>query len=93
MMGGLRSVTREPGFPTREEVASLYARLSGRDVSNLEFYRGVRVFQAGRDLPADLLRWYQGQTHDARFEGLGDVAAWMVRRASRTAGLARPDAP
>ena len=31
IMGGLRSVTAEPGFPTREDIVELYARWSGRE--------------------------------------------------------------
>lgn len=32
------SATTTPGFPTREELRARYAKASGRDVSNLDFY-------------------------------------------------------
>src|SRR5207244_9833104 len=38
LMGGLKSVTAEPGFPPRADIRELYARLSGRDLSQLDFY-------------------------------------------------------
>ncbi len=91
MMGGLRSVTGEPGFPSRLEVASLYGRLSGRDLSNVSWYLAFAYFKVGVICQQIHVRWYRGQTHDARFAGLGEVAAWMIRRASTTAGQASLD--
>ena len=38
LMGGIKSVTAEAGFPGRDEISQLYARLSGRDLSDLQFY-------------------------------------------------------
>jgi aminoglycoside phosphotransferase (APT) family kinase protein len=87
MMGGLRSVTGEAGFPSRQDVAEFYRRLSGRDLSNLRWYLAFAYFKVGVICQQIYVRWHRGQTHDARFEGLGDVATWMIRRASDTAGL------
>jgi aminoglycoside phosphotransferase (APT) family kinase protein len=87
MMGGLRSVTSEPGFTSREDVAALYGSLSGRDLSNLTWYLAFAYFKVGVILQQIHARWYRGQTHDARFAGLGEVAAWMIGQASKTAGL------
>src|SRR5262249_14486763 len=87
MMGGLRSVTCEPGFPSREEVAALYGSLSGRDLSNLTWYAAFAYFKVGVICQQIHVRWYRGQTHDPRFATLADVAAWMIHRASKTAGL------
>jgi aminoglycoside phosphotransferase (APT) family kinase protein len=87
MMAGLRSVTCEPGFPSREDVAARYAGLSGRDLSNLGWYVAFAYFKVGVILQQIHVRWYRGQTHDARFAGLGEVAAWLIRQASHTAGL------
>jgi aminoglycoside phosphotransferase (APT) family kinase protein len=87
MMAGLRSVTSEPGFPSREDVAARYAGLSGRDLSNLGWYVAFAYFKVGVILQQIHVRWYRGQTHDARFAGLGEVAAWLIRQASHTARL------
>ncbi len=37
--GGVGSVTALPGFPSREELAAAYARASGREIHDLDFYR------------------------------------------------------
>jgi aminoglycoside phosphotransferase (APT) family kinase protein len=87
MLGSMRSVTREPGFPSRQDVAALYGSLSGRDLSNLNWYLAFSYFKVGVILQQIYVRWLRGQTHDVRFAGLGDVAAWMLRRAITTAGI------
>src|SRR6202011_1736116 len=45
LMGGLRSVTAEPGFLDRAEIKELYARGSGRDLSGLDFYVAFAYFK------------------------------------------------
>jgi aminoglycoside phosphotransferase (APT) family kinase protein len=85
MMASMRSVTREPGFPSRQEVAALYASLSGRELTNLDWYLAFAYFKVGVILQQIYVRWFRGQTHDARFAGLGDVAAWMIQRAAASA--------
>src|SRR5207245_2218234 len=47
LMGGLKSVTAAPGFPSRREVANLYARLSGRDLTALQWYLAFAYFKVG----------------------------------------------
>ena len=81
MMGGLRSVTCEPGFPTRAEIAELYARLSGRDLSGLGWYLAFSYFKVGVICQQIYYRWFKGQTHDERFATLGDVAIGLVETA------------
>src|SRR5205085_2117430 len=87
LMGGLRSVTVEPGFPARDELRDLYARLSGRDLGNLDFYTAFAYFKLGVICQQIFYRWYKGQTHDERFSGHGVVAANLIRKAAQVAGL------
>jgi aminoglycoside phosphotransferase (APT) family kinase protein len=87
LMGGIRSVTAEPGFPTRAWVASRYAELSGRDVSNLQFYVAFAYFKLGVILQQIYYRWHQGQTHDERFAGHGQVATNLIVKAAEVAGV------
>jgi aminoglycoside phosphotransferase (APT) family kinase protein len=86
MMGGLRSVTRAPGFPSRTEIADLYATLSGRDLANLHWYLAFSYFKVGVICQQIYFRWFRGQTHDERFAGLGDVAGALIQKAATTAG-------
>jgi aminoglycoside phosphotransferase (APT) family kinase protein len=87
MMGGLKSVTETPGFPSRDDVAELYAHMSGRDLSALHWYVAFAYFKVGVICQQIYYRWLKGQTHDRRFAGHGAVASNLVRRASREAGL------
>jgi aminoglycoside phosphotransferase (APT) family kinase protein len=87
LMGGLRSVTAAPGFPSRRDVAALYGSLSGRDLANLTWYLAFAYFKVGVICQQIHVRWYRGQTHDARFARLGEVATWMIMQASKAAGL------
>jgi aminoglycoside phosphotransferase (APT) family kinase protein len=89
LMGGIRSVTAEPGFPGREEITQLYARLSGRDISDLQFYLAFAYFKIGVILQQIYYRWHQGQTHDDRFASHGAVAANLIAKAAEVARLRR----
>jgi hypothetical protein len=66
----------------------MYARLSGPDPNNLQWYLAFSYFRVGVILQQIYVRWFRGQTHDARFAGLRDVAAWLIGRASATAAAA-----
>jgi aminoglycoside phosphotransferase (APT) family kinase protein len=86
LMGGLKSVTAEPGFPSRREVLDMYARLSGRDVSALDWYLAFAYFKVGVIVQQIYYRWFKGQTHDARFAELGAVARHLIGKAQAIAG-------
>ena len=87
LFGGLQSVTAEPGFPARDEILDMYARLSGRDVSRLQWYLAFSYFKLGVICQQIFYRWINGQTHDARFESHGPVARNLIRRAAEVSGL------
>jgi aminoglycoside phosphotransferase (APT) family kinase protein len=87
MFGGLKSVTAEPGssFPTRADVAELYAQLSGRDLSNLDWYLGFAYFKVAVICQQIFYRWKVGQTHDDRFAGHEAIARSLIEQAYRFA--------
>jgi len=87
MMGGLKSVTAEPGFPSRAEILQLYASASGRDVSALHWYLAFAYFKVGVICQQIYYRWFKGQTHDERFATHGAVAENLISRAAEEAGL------
>jgi aminoglycoside phosphotransferase (APT) family kinase protein len=87
LMGGLKSVTAEPSFPRRADIKELYARLSGRDLSDLDWYVAFAYFRVGVICQQIFYRWYKGQTHDERFAGHGAVAASLLHQAARLARL------
>ena len=87
MMGGVKSVTAEPGFPSRQEIAEWYADLSGRDLSALHWYAAFSYFKVGVICQQIYYRWFKGQTHDERFAGHGQTAIKLIRRAAEEARL------
>jgi aminoglycoside phosphotransferase (APT) family kinase protein len=88
LMGGLRSVTEQPGFPSRAEIASMYAQFSGRDLVGLDFYIAFAYFRLAVICQQIYFRWFRGQTHDDRFAGHGPLAVRLIGRAAELAGLA-----
>jgi aminoglycoside phosphotransferase (APT) family kinase protein len=88
LMGGLRSVTAEAGFPRRADIMALYGQLSGRDLSQLHWYVAFAYFKVGVILQQIFFRWHQGQTHDDRFAHHEVVASNLLGQAVRAAGLA-----
>lgn len=87
MMGGLKAVTGAAGFPTRPEIAQMYAQSSGRDVASLDWYVAFAYFKVGVICQQIYYRWFKGQTHDERFAGHGGVATNMLRQAASVAGV------
>lgn len=88
IMGGLRSVTADGGFPSRDEIVEMYARWSGRDVSGLGWYRAFACFKVAVICQQIYYRWFKGQTHDERFGGLGEVASSLIGKAAELARVA-----
>lgn len=74
------------GFPSREELVEQYARLSGRDLSDIGFYHVLGLYRVAVILAQIYIRWVRGQTTDERFAGLGDLVKLV---AARAADLAR----
>ncbi len=87
MMGGLKAVTAAEGFPTRREIAQMYAQSSGRDAASLDWYVAFAYFKVGVICQQIYYRWFKGQTHDARFSGHGAVATNLIGHAARVAGV------
>ncbi len=74
-------LSNEPGVLSRREVATLYAELTGRDISNLQFYYVFALFKLAVIVQQIYYRYKQGLTKDERFallihvvEGLGNRA-------------------
>jgi aminoglycoside phosphotransferase (APT) family kinase protein len=63
-------VTASPGFMTRNEFIQAYARKSGRDVSNINFYLTFAYFKLAVICQQIYFRWKSGQTNDERFAKL-----------------------
>ena len=70
--------TEVPGFMSRREAMSRYAELSGRDLSNADWYVVFGTFKLAAVLQQIFIRWHRGQTKDDRFSVLGEGAARLM---------------
>jgi aminoglycoside phosphotransferase (APT) family kinase protein len=77
--------TTLPGTLTRAELVRRYAQTTGRDVSNMVFYRVLALFKVAVIIQQIYYRYHQGLTKDARFASLPEVVMVVLRAAWRSA--------
>jgi aminoglycoside phosphotransferase (APT) family kinase protein len=66
--GGTKaSLTSEAGWFTRDELIGRYAKLTGRDVSLINYYEVFALFKLAVVLQQIFVRFHRGQTQDERF--------------------------
>ena len=65
--GPVAAITASPGWYTREQLIEEYARLTGRDVSRIDYYEILGIFKLAVIVQQIYFRWYRGQTRDERF--------------------------
>ena len=82
------SVTTAPGFFTRAELVAYYGKLSGRDVSNIEFYQVLAFYKLAVITEGIHARFLAGETVGEGFEGYGERTENLVRFALQTADAA-----
>ena len=68
---GLTSVTGSSGFISRKDFLEKYARLTGRDVSEINFYLTFAFYKIAGILQQIYYRWRLGDAKDERFSKLG----------------------
>ncbi|WP_198154272.1 phosphotransferase family protein [Catenuloplanes japonicus] len=69
--GSHDAVTTVPGHPTIDELISVYAEKSGRDVGNLRWYTAMSAFKLAVILEGVHYRYTQGKTVGAGFDTIG----------------------
>ena len=81
------SPTTIEGNPKRSEIATKYAVLSGRDVSNIVYYYVYGIFKVAVIAQQIFFRYSKGLTRDKRFanldkvvEGLGIAASLAIQK-------------
>ncbi|MFZ1139998.1 MAG: phosphotransferase family protein, partial [Candidatus Sulfotelmatobacter sp.] len=74
-----------PGTLTRAELVRRYAQTTGRDVSNMVFYRVLALFKVAVIIQQIYYRYHLGLTRDARFASLPEVIEVVLRAALRSA--------
>ncbi len=82
------TVTTLPEFMSREQFMEHYARLTGRDLSNMSFYLTFAYFRMVVIVQQIYARWKRGQTQDERFASFGARARHLAAQALRLAEAA-----
>jgi aminoglycoside phosphotransferase (APT) family kinase protein len=83
-INGLGRVTRQPGYPSVDELRDRYAARSGRDPGDLRFYEVLAVWKSAIFLEASYRRYIDGTTDDPYFatleQGVPQLAAEALQR-------------
>jgi len=75
------SVTTGAGFLTRDQIASRYEELTGRDLSRLDYYMAFGCFKLAVVLEGIHARFLQHKTVGEGFEREGQAVATLIGRA------------
>lgn len=78
--------THRPGSLTRGEAVELYGRLTGRVMDRLDFYYAFGLFRLAVIAQQIYYRFYNGQTKDQRFAGLGMGVKALLAKAEAVMG-------
>jgi aminoglycoside phosphotransferase (APT) family kinase protein len=79
---GAEPHTVRPGFMTREQMANRYSKRTGRDVSQIAFYRSWAHWKNATVIEQIYVRYVKGQTTDPRFALMGDSAPALATAAA-----------
>ncbi len=82
----LSAVTRQNGFPGRDELAARYEQRTGRDLSKLRWYQILALWKAAIFLECSLARYLAGTTDDGYFAGLDRGVPRLAQRALHQLG-------
>lgn len=74
-------VTREPGYPTRAELARRYADRTGRPLDDLPFYAALAGWKIAIIMEGSYKRHLDGDADDPLFETLDEGVPRLARRA------------
>lgn len=81
---GISVVTNQPGFLSRREMAELYAKVSGRDITNINYYVAFGFYKLAVILQQLYYRWKIGEANDNRFKNLHTPIANLFELANLT---------
>ncbi len=68
----------EPGFPTRTEMAAMYARQTGRNLSSFGFYRALCLFKLTVVFMQLHARYRRGEIVNERYRSFGPLASGLL---------------
>ncbi|EKN71670.1 aminoglycoside phosphotransferase [Neobacillus bataviensis LMG 21833] len=80
---GITSITKQTGFASRREMLEMYARQSGRNVDQFDYYLTFAFYKIAGILQQIYYRWKMGEAKDDRFAKLGEGAKNIMQQAMR----------
>jgi aminoglycoside phosphotransferase (APT) family kinase protein len=80
----IANVSGAPGYPSTDEVIAHYARKSGRDVSELDWYIAFNFFKLAVITEGIYFRFSQGKTVGEGFEQVGALVEPVVAQGNAT---------
>jgi aminoglycoside phosphotransferase (APT) family kinase protein len=83
-IASLTTVTRQPGFPTRDDLVGRYEERSGRSMRDLRWYMTLALWKSAVFLEGSYKRRLAGNTDDPFFDRLKDGVPEIAERARRT---------
>jgi aminoglycoside phosphotransferase (APT) family kinase protein len=75
------TISTEAGFLSRDDVVERYAKQSGRDVSQLDFYEALAAYKLAIILEGIHARFLMGKTVGEGFDHIGSLVEIMVQGA------------
>jgi aminoglycoside phosphotransferase (APT) family kinase protein len=81
LMFSLGGVTRQPGFPSREQLIAGYEERTGRSVSDIRWYTVLALWKSAVFLEGSYKRRLAGTTEDAFFDRLEHGVPRIAERA------------
>jgi aminoglycoside phosphotransferase (APT) family kinase protein len=81
----LSGVTREEGFPLREELVARYEERSGRSMTDIRWYRTLALWKSIVFMEGNYKRAVAGSTDDPYLKGFADGVIQLARRAEALA--------
>jgi aminoglycoside phosphotransferase (APT) family kinase protein len=81
----LSAVTREEGFPLREELVARYEARSGRSMTDIRWYRTLALWKSIVFMEGNYKRAISGATDDPYLKGFGDGVLALATRAEALA--------
>lgn len=87
MFSALTGVTRQPGFPTREQLVDRYEQRSGRSMSALHWYQALALWKTAVFMEGNYKRYIAGASDDS-FLALFDEGVPALAEKAREIALA-----
>ncbi len=81
----LSGITREEGFPLREELVARYEERSGRSMTDIRWYRTLALWKSIVFMEGNYKRAVSGATDDPYLKGFGEGVIQLAERAEALA--------